>query len=78
MKVYVASGSDEREFAAEYMRRLKSAGIELTLDWTEEIAKNGRCCESGTHGEAEEERFASGRICRRGRGSVLADSSKGS
>ena len=41
LKVYVASGSDERSVAAGYMARLKEAGIELTLDWNAEVEANG-------------------------------------
>ena len=41
MKVYLASASDERQVAAEYMARLRAAGIELTLDWNAAVEKNG-------------------------------------
>ncbi len=52
MKVYVASGSDERSVAADYMKRLRQAGIELTLDWNAVIEAHGGMTNRGLPEEA--------------------------
>jgi len=41
MRVYVASGSDNRALATAYMERLRAAGVELTLDWAKLIDQHG-------------------------------------
>lgn len=66
MKVYVAGGSSERLEVREWIARLRTAGIEVTYDWTDDPGFGRGCGELvSTYGEV----FGCGHM--RGPGPVL-------